>query len=75
MMNTDIDHWKTTLPYGGDFTTFKALRLNLLISTTNNPPKKKVLGESPRIHQAFHRKFTVLHQGKPGPGPQKPKLV
>ena len=59
MMNTDIDHWKTTLPYGGDFTTFKALRLNLLISTTNNPPKKKSFGRiptnSPSISPQIHR--------------------
>ena len=49
-------------------TMFGLIKLNLLISTTNNPPRRNDLGDSPRIHQAFHRKFTV-HQGKPGPGP------
>lgn len=38
---------------------FGLIKLNLLISTTNNPPRRKDLGESPRIHQAFHRKFTA----------------
>jgi hypothetical protein len=54
--------------FGEASTMFGLIKLYLWISTTNNPPRRKDLGESPRIHQAFHRKFTV-QQGKPGPGP------
>jgi hypothetical protein len=78
MITTDIDMIRRPSRYpivgssptdfGEASTMFGLIKLNLLISTTNNPPRRKDLGESPRIHQAFHRKFTV-QQGKPGPGP------
>ena len=69
MITTDIDMIRRPSRYpivgssptdfGEASTMFGLIKLNLLISTTNNPPRRKDLGESPRIHQAFHRKFTA----------------